>query len=1177
MRIADLLNPPVASTSQVPATEAALVSTTSTPPACPSGPPDDEEGSCTTFTIPRSERARPLSPAPSVASFDRELAGIKERMWMESGSAREWQMNSKELVRIEIAHPNLASASQQLKGHFNHYLTVCEHLYIPPFPITSTKAAIVLAPASDLPWARYLRKLIATPPLPPSEVRNAFLSLRVCAQATDHYWFRVAESFLDDPESYSVIVDVLKACQEKEKALRHRAKVHRPAPPPPPAPEWPSLKSIKSFLTNIPTLMSELKEVAVKEKDSPSHEAAFRRIHQTLESLDPGNRTQSRRNAWFEYAGFVSSIHVAPHPIEASKLLLFALAFWKGPNSKMAERLAPQLRRNKQMALSDVDEILTHLGKLMVIARPDIGDEEQAQWASWRKELRTSEDVTEGIDVRPPPSPPKPMLAPPSPTKRSRPATKAESEDEGSVESKKQAKKSRFYEIVEVELRTELQGEKKDKNFTKRKQVLKKVVASMTMGQDMSPLYPEILACLSIQVLEIKKMVYLFLINYARVKPEMVNHALGGLLADANDTNALIRALALRTMSYITVPAVTKALVEPLHHCLKDRDPYVRKTAAICVGKLYFYDRRLVEKEQFVSKLRDLLGDTNSTVVANAVAALTEISERSDNIHLRLNATVASRLVQTMGECSEWGQTYILEALMYYTPEEHADAELLAERIAIRLQHSNSAVVLTTIKVIMYLMNYMGSEEIVDSMCRKLSPPLVTLLSSGYEVQYVALRNILLIIQRRPQVLKNDVKVFFCKYNDPIYVKLAKLEIIYRLANEKNVEQVLAELKEYASEVDVDFVRKAVRSIGRLAIKITTAADLCISVLLALVHTKVNYVVQEAIVVIKDIFRRYPGQYEGIIGALCENIDALDTPDAKAAMIWIVGQYADLIENSDELLDDFLFTFLEEPTEVQFALLTATVKLFIKKPEAGQQLVPKVLKWATEEIDNPDLRDRGFIYWRLLSTDPGAATNIVFSERPQISTESEAMDRGVLDRLLLHAGTLASLYGKEPQTFIRGAKAKQLLDSEALDPVAKQSFLDSLNLPSYLPPPVQPTSSAQLSPPPPVLPPKPRGSTDDYGPDGGDFGTAGRVGLLDDDGDDEEEGAALNPGQMAISQGVSPGAELEDPLDPYASLARLSIDGFGSGGLRSAGTDGGYGYASQSPLPLRGGQNEDLL
>lgn len=165
-------------------------------------------------------------------------------------------------------------------------------------------------------------------------------------------------------------------------------------------------------------------------------------------------------------------------------------------------------------------------------------------------------------------------------------------------------------------------------------------------------------------------------------------------------------------------------------------------------------------------------------------------------------------------------------------------------------------------------------------------------------------------------VLKNDVKVFFCKYNDPIYVKLSKLEIIYRLVDKTNVSQVLAELQEYASEVDIDFVRKAVRSIGRLAIKIPDAADNCISVLLELVSTKISYVVQEAVVVIKDVFRKYPNQYEGIIATLCDHLDALDTPEAKAAMIWIVGQYADRIENSDELLEDFLRTFLEEPAEV---------------------------------------------------------------------------------------------------------------------------------------------------------------------------------------------------------------------------------------------------------------------
>ena len=61
----------------------------------------------------------------------------------------------------------------------------------------------------------------------------------------------------------------------------------------------------------------------------------------------------------------------------------------------------------------------------------------------------------------------------------------------------------------------------------------------------------------------------------------------------------------------------------------------------------------------------------------------------------------------------------------------------------------------------------------------------------------------------------------------------------------------------YATEVDVDFVRKSVRAIGRCAIKVEQAAERCVSTLLDLIQTKVNYVVQEAIVVIKVIFENY--------------------------------------------------------------------------------------------------------------------------------------------------------------------------------------------------------------------------------------------------------------------------------------------------------------------------------
>jgi len=102
---------------------------------------------------------------------------------------------------------------------------------------------------------------------------------------------------------------------------------------------------------------------------------------------------------------------------------------------------------------------------------------------------------------------------------------------------------------------------------------------------------------------------------------------------------------------------------------------------------------------------------------------------------------------------------------------------------------------------------------------------------------------------------------------------------------------------------------------------------------------------------------------------------------------------------------------------VQLALLTAVVKLFVYKSQSDRpkELVHKVLKWATEKVDNPDLRDRGFMYWRMLAINPSAAGDIVLAEKPAITTDSDRMDRGALDQLLLHTGTLGSIYHKNPE------------------------------------------------------------------------------------------------------------------------------------------------------------------
>lgn len=57
-------------------------------------------------------------------------------------------------------------------------------------------------------------------------------------------------------------------------------------------------------------------------------------------------------------------------------------------------------------------------------------------------------------------------------------------------------------------------------------------------------------------------------------------------------------------------------------------------------------------------------------------------------------------------------------------------------------------------------------------------------------------------------------------------------------------------------------------------------------------------------------------RYESVIATLCENLDSLDEPEARAAMIWIVGEYAERIDNADELLESFLEGFHDESTQV---------------------------------------------------------------------------------------------------------------------------------------------------------------------------------------------------------------------------------------------------------------------
>jgi AP-1 complex subunit beta-1 len=405
--------------------------------------------------------------------------------------------------------------------------------------------------------------------------------------------------------------------------------------------------------------------------------------------------------------------------------------------------------------------------------------------------------------------------------------------------------------------------------------------------------------------LDLKKLVYLYIINYAKSQPDLAILGINTFRKDSRDPeNPLLRALAVRTMGCIGVKAVTEYLCDPLKDALSDADAYVRKTAAICVAKLYEINPEIVEDFEFIYKLVNMISDGNAMVVANAILSINEISNSRGPI-IQMDSDMLGKLLNALAECSEWSRVYILDCLAQNVPKHFRDIDSAIERVVPHLSHSNPAVVLSAVKVIVRYMDALTDPEKIRSLSRRITPPLVSLMTNEPEIQYIALRNINLIIQKRPNVLEKEIKIFFCNYNDPIYVKLAKLEVIIKLADIKNVDQILHELKEYAEEVDIIMVRKAIQAIGRCAIKLERAADRCVQTLVDLVGTRVSYIIEEIIIVVKDIFRKYPNKYESIIKLLCDNLKTLQDKNAKSAIVWIIGQYADRIQNSLGLLISF--------------------------------------------------------------------------------------------------------------------------------------------------------------------------------------------------------------------------------------------------------------------------------
>jgi len=583
-----------------------------------------------------------------------------------------------------------------------------------------------------------------------------------------------------------------------------------------------------------------------------------------------------------------------------------------------------------------------------------------------------------------------------------------------------------------------------------RKNAAKRCISLMRSGENVQCLFSSMLRCVKTNDIELKKLSYLYLVQYSSQEPEQAIMTVNTFILDSQDDNPLVRALAVRTMCRIKLESVAEHMIVPLKKCLADKDPYVRKTAAFGVAKLYEIIPEAVENANLFADLLNLLKDENPMVVSNTTSAIFEINDKRTSPIFLLNADTIGPLLSALSSCTEWCQTILLDTLAHYKPETSEDATFLIERLTPFLKHSNPSVVIGAFKCIFLLMEYdkRNPSEIFPT----IIPPFITLVNSTEsEIQYVVLRTISLFVMKYPKVLAKEIRVFFCKYNDPSYVKMEKLGIIVTICGPQSAQLVLDELSEYTNSVDVAFVQKSVRAIGQIAVKIELSARRCVDILVNLIQGKADYALEEAIIVMTDILRRYPGIFESVISNICHSFEQIRAPRAKAAGIWILGEYSSLIEKVDILLDPFLDTFHDEEPLVQLQLLASMVKIYVEKPDATKDQLQFLLNEATKDGNVPDVKNRAMVYWRLLSSEISVAKNVLTFSKETVVHSGVSYEESVLLELMKNMGSVSGVLHVVPSDFVRRVRfvpeiGDSIQEDQSLRMWHKALLNDSTNL-----------------------------------------------------------------------------------------------------------------------------------
>ncbi|KAF9126918.1 AP-3 complex subunit beta-2 [Mortierella sp. GBA39] len=529
---------------------------------------------------------------------------------------------------------------------------------------------------------------------------------------------------------------------------------------------------------------------------------------------------------------------------------------------------------------------------------------------------------------------------------------------------------------------------------------LKRLIAMISKGRDVSEFFPDVVKNVASNSLEVRKLVYIYILRYAEQEQDLALLSVNTFQKDLSDKNQLIRAMALRVMSGIRVPVISPIVMLGIKKCVTDLSPYVRKIAAHAIPKCYQLDP--AQKDALVDIISTMLGDNSTFTIGGVLMAFNQVCpDRLDLIHPQYR-----KLCKMLVDMDEWGQITAMDLLLRYsrtqflnpigkttaqpttrTKKEKSvvksfysdddsdvshhssdsesdsseeennsvdpDLAYLLKCALPLLQSRNSQVVLSVAKLYMHL------APAEDSY--KIGRPLVRLLRTHREIQYVVLNNIVAIASQRPYVFDQFYQHFFVRSTDPVFIRNLKLDILTLIATESNITFILRELQEYVKSSNKGFVTQAIEAIGHCASNIPEMAESCLGGLLKLSYSKSDSVAAQSVVAIRRLLQQRPGDSVFMITQLTKALDEITEPLARANIFWLVGQYSSQLQTiAPDVLRKAAKSFTTESESSKLQILTLGGKLVALEGTASKTvslLLQYVLNMARYDLDY-GVRDR---------------------------------------------------------------------------------------------------------------------------------------------------------------------------------------------------------------------------